>query len=77
MKVQSCSLTVDALKGAVISNNKYEEIGRIVDVQFDLDDHEVTVLIWSKLNGVTGIPWNSMWDFIIDIQPQVWTFPPK
>ena len=74
MKVQSCSLNVDALKGAVVSNNKGDELGRIIDIEFDLDNHEVNVMIWQEHNGITGIPWNSMFDFIISLQSQKWTF---
>ena len=74
MQVQSCSLNVDALKGAVVSNNKGDELGRIIDIEFDLDNHEVNVMIWQEHNGITGIPWNSMFDFIISFQSQKWTF---
>jgi len=74
MKVQSCSLNVDALKGAVVSNNKGEELGRIIDIEFDLNNHEVNVMIWQERNGITGIPWNSMFDFKISLQSEKWTF---
>jgi sporulation protein YlmC with PRC-barrel domain len=72
MKIQSCSLSADALKGAIVSNNKGDEIGRIVDIEFDLDRHEVNVMLWQEDTGLSGIPWNSMWDFRISLQSTSW-----
>ena len=73
MKVQSCSLTVDALKGAFVSDADGTEMGVIVDVSFNLDRHDVVVMIRQKDNGISGIPWEAMKDWIISLQPESWT----
>tara|TARA_B100000925_G_scaffold286385_1_gene263995 strand:- start:185 stop:469 length:285 start_codon:yes stop_codon:yes gene_type:complete len=73
MKVQSCSLTVDALKGAIVSYADGTEIGHIVDVSFNLDHHAVVVMIRQEDNGISGIPWQVMKDYRISLQPESWT----
>ena len=72
MKVQSCSLTVDALKGAIVSYADGTEIGHVVDVSFNLDMHAVVVMIRQKDNGITGIPWEAMKNWRISLQPESW-----
>ena len=69
MKVQSCSLSVDALKGAIVSDNNGTEMGTIVDVSFNLNRHEVTVWIRQQNNGTSGISWESMKEWSISFQP--------
>ena len=73
MKVQSCSLSVDALKGAIVSYADGTEMGVIVDVSFCLDQHAVVVMIWQENNGISGIPWDAMKDWSISLQSQSWT----
>ena len=73
MKVQSCSLNCDALKGAVLSNSQGAEMGVILDITFDLQRHEVFVLIRQKGNGISGISWDSMRDWNISLQSETWT----
>ena len=73
MKVQSCSLTVDALKGAIVSYADGTEIGPIVDVSFCLDHHAVVVMIRQTDNSIAGIPWQVMEDCRISLQPESWT----
>jgi len=73
MKVQSCSLTVDALKGAIVSYADGTEIGHVVDVSFNLDHHAVVVMIRHQETGISGIPWQVMKDYRISLQPESWT----
>ena len=73
MKVQSCSLTADALKGAIVSYADGTEMGTIVDVSFNLDMHAVVVMIRQENNGISGIPWEVMKDWSISLQPESWT----
>ena len=73
MKVQSCSLTVDALKGAIVSHADGTEIGPIVDVSFCLDQHAVVVMIRQNDHSISGIPWEVMKDYRISLQPESWT----
>ena len=73
MKVESCSLTVDALKGAIVSYADGTEIGTVVDVFFSLDQHAVVVMIRQEDNGISGIPWEVMKNYRISLQPESWT----
>lgn len=73
MKVQSCSLTVDALKGAIVSYADGTETGVIVDVSFNLYSHAVVVMIRQENNSISGIPWEAMKDWRISLQPESWT----
>ena len=73
MKVQSCSLSVNALKGAIVSYADGTEMGVIVDISFNLDMHAVVVMIRQKDNGISGIPWEAMKDWRISLQPESWT----
>ena len=72
MKVQSCSLSVDALKGAIVSYADGTEMGVIVDVSFNLDMHAVVVMIRQKDIGISGIPWEAMKNWRISLQPESW-----
>ena len=72
MKVQSCSLNVDALKGAIVSYADGTEMGVIVDVSFNLDMHAVVVMIRQKDVGISGIPWEAMKNWRISLQPESW-----
>tara|TARA_B100000405_G_scaffold181062_1_gene126619 strand:+ start:137 stop:424 length:288 start_codon:yes stop_codon:yes gene_type:complete len=73
MKVQSCSLTADALKGAIVSYADGTEMGVIVDISFNLDCHAVVVMIRQKHKGISGIPWEAMKNWKISLQPETWT----
>ena len=73
MKVQSCSLTADALKGAIVSYADGTEMGVIVDISFNLDCHAVVVMIRQKQKGISGIPWEAMKNWKISLQPETWT----
>lgn len=73
MKVQSCSLSVDALKGAIVSYADGTEIGTVVDVSFCLDQHAVVVMIRQNDHSISGIPWQVMEDYKISLQPESWT----
>jgi len=69
MKVQSCSVSADALKGAIVSDNEGTEMGVIIDISFNLDRHDVTVWIQQENNGITGISWDSIKDWRVSFQP--------
>ena len=69
MKIQSCSVSAETLKGAVLSDNDGTEMGVIVDISFDLNRHEVIVWIRQESNGISGISWDSMKDWRISFQP--------
>ena len=69
MKIQSCSVSADALKGAIVSDNDGTEMGIIVDISFDLNRHEVIVWIRQENNGTSGISWDSMKEWRISFQP--------
>jgi sporulation protein YlmC with PRC-barrel domain len=69
MKIQSCSVSAETLKGAVLSDNDGTEMGIIVDISFNLNRHEVTVWIRQANNGTTGISWDSMKEWRISFQP--------
>ena len=73
MKIQSCSLTADSLKGAIVSYADGTEMGVIVDISFNLDHHAVVVMIRQKDNGISGIPWEAMKNWRISLQPETWT----
>ena len=73
MKVQSCSLTADSLKGAIVSYADGTEMGVIVDISFNLDRHAVVVMIRQKHKGISGIPWEAMKNWKISLQPETWT----
>lgn len=74
MKVQSCSVSADALKGAVLSDNEGCEMGVIIDIEFDLNRHDVIVMIWQDNNGISGLSWDAIKDWSISLQAQTWTF---
>ena len=67
MKIQSCSLTADSLKGAIVSYADGTEMGVIVDISFNLDHHAVVVMIRQKDNGISGIPWEAMKNWRISL----------
>ena len=73
MKIQSCSLTADSLKGAIVSYADGTEMGAIVDISFNLDSHVVVVMIRQKDCGITGIPWEAMKNWRISLQSEIWT----
>ena len=73
MKIQSCSLTADSLKGAIVSYADGTEMGVIVDISFNLDHHAVVVMIRQKDCSITGIPWEAMKNWRISLQPETWT----
>ena len=73
MKVQSCSLTADSLKGAIVSYADGTEMGAIVDISFNLDSHVVVVMIRQKDCGISGIPWEAMKNWNISLQSEIWT----
>ena len=74
MKVQSCKVSAETLKGAVVSDNDGHEIGTIIDIEFDLDRHDVVVMIWQENNGISGLSWDSIKDWQISLQSRKWTF---
>jgi len=74
MKVQSCSVSAETLKGAVLSDNEGREIGVIIDIQFNLNRHSVSVMIWQDNNGISGLSWDSIKDWNISLQVPTWTF---
>jgi hypothetical protein len=73
MKIQSCSLTADSLKGAIVSYADGTEMGAIVDISFNLDHHAVVVMIRQKDCGISGIPWEAMKNWRISLQSEIWT----
>ena len=73
MKVHSCSLTADSLKGAIVSYADSTEMGVIVDISFNLESHAVVVMIRQKHKGISFIPWQAMKDWKISLQPETWT----
>jgi predicted GTPase len=68
MKIQSCSVSAETLKGAVLSDNEGTEMGIISDISFNLNRHEVIVWIQQKDNGISGISWDSMKEWRISFQ---------
>ena len=74
MKVQSCSVSAETLKGAVLSDSDGDEIGVIIDIQFNLNRHDVVVMIWQENNGISGLSWESIKDWQISLQSPTWTF---